>query len=330
MKTSEPQPRMPKPKLYLYLVLLLFAAVLAIFVVVHGVINEERRTAVVISTMMTLFILSAVELIPEVARCIGERSKAAKFRRFFGDAASKDDVRLVFAHRHLNPNLKADPFVTYYPAQGTGDKRVAEGAHFWLATQDVRAAVYVSSMLFKFTDRDVKFIHDKDIEQDDFDFCAISLGLGFNGFTRRLAGWCDDQLFEIKWGKSVKPAFPALTDFFAVGKGTIPVPPTNKDDCIVARVVPRTEAGKPQRVCFVCAGRTAPGTAAAGFYLAKNWPKLLALYERQNKDLTLDSLVVVVRHVAETSGAQEYDSTGVIATTGDAQVLEWGRVAGVG
>jgi hypothetical protein len=185
-------------------------------------------------------------------------------------------------------------------------------------------------MLFKFTDRDVKFIHDKDIEHDDFTFCAVSLGLGFNAFTRRLAGWCDDNLFEIRWGQSVKTNFTKPTDYFAVGRDKkVPSPPIGKDDCIVARVVPRAEAGKAKRVCFVCAGRTAPGTAAAGFYLAKNWPKLLNLYREHDKDLTRDSLVAVIRHTAEPSGVQEYDSSGVLALEGDAQIIHWGRVAGV-
>jgi hypothetical protein len=82
-------------------------------------------------------------------------------------------------------------------------------------------------------------------------------------------------------------------------------------------------------VCFVCAGRTAPGTAAAGFYLAKHWQKLLKLYRAHDKDLNVDSMVVVVRHTAEPTGTQEYDSTGTIAMDNGAQLIEWGLVSGV-
>jgi hypothetical protein len=145
-----------------------------------------------------------------------------------------------------------------------------------------------------------------------------------------LAGWCDDDLFEIRWGTSVKPAFTASTDFFTVGKDKhIPTPPAGKDDCIVAREVPRTETGKAKRVAFVCAGRTAAGTAAAGFFLAKHWRQLSELYKEHGKDLNLHSLVVVVRHGAEASGTQEYDSTGVIASDTNGQIIRWGAVTGV-
>lgn len=332
MSAPEPQPRMPRPKLWLYVVLLLLALTIGASLWIRGSISADRLTGIAISAMLTLFILSAVELIPESARHLGERSEAMRFRRFFGDAACKTDVRLVFPHRRLDPSLASDPWITHHEVPHlSAAKPVPEGVNAWLAAQDVRAAAYVSSMLFKYTDRDVKFIHDKDIEHDDFDHCTVSLGLGFNGFTRRLAAWCDDCLFDIQWGVSVKTGFKMPTDFFAIGESKIvPVPPVGKDDCIVARVVPRVEVGKPMRVCFVCAGRTAAGTAAAGFYLAKHWSKLLALYTEHNKDLQSDSLVAVVRHTADASGAQEWDSTGSIALDGGGTpLIAWGHVAGV-
>src|SRR4029450_12546214 len=61
---------------YYNLGLLLLAVVLAISLVVGGVITEERRIGVFISAMLTLFILSTVELLPEGARYVGERSTA--------------------------------------------------------------------------------------------------------------------------------------------------------------------------------------------------------------------------------------------------------------
>ncbi len=324
----EEHPRMSRLKFFLYLGLLIIALLLAGWLIMRGRIDSNALTGLTISAMLTLFILSIVELIPEAVRRASERSTSARFKRFFGEAASREDVRLVFAYRRLDPTVPGDKWITHHQVPGSAGKPVPEGVNAWLSAQDVRAAVYVSSALFKFTDRDVKFIHDKDIELDDFDFCAISLGLGFNGFTRRLAGWCDDCLFEVKWGQSVKGS-PAETDFFAIGKGRVPLPPGGKDDCIVARIVPRTEPGRAQRVCFVCAGRTAAGTAAAGFYLAKKWPKLLKIYEREGKDLDTDSLVAVIRHTAEASGTQEYDSTGTIAVEGGEQLIEWARVSGV-
>jgi len=325
----EPTASMPRPKLWLYLLLLMMAAGLAVLLVRGGFITDDRLAGMMISLMLTLFIISLVELVPEAATILGRWSEAGEFRRFFGDAALKHDVALVCAHRKLDPFVSRDPWITHHPLPAGIEKAAAEGVNLWLATQDIQAAIYLSGMLSRFTSKTVLLRHDRDVDRDEFDFCAISLGLGFNGFTHRLAGWCENKLFEIQWGHSVKADFTTTTDFFSIGSDTVPQPPHGKDDCIVARVVPRTEPGKPQRVCFVCAGRTAAGTAAAGFYLARRWQKLLELYKKCGKDLSVDSMVVVVRHAADPSGAQEYDSTGVLAQDAGEPLIRWGRVAGI-
>ena len=168
------------------------------------------------------------------------------------------------------------------------------------------------------------------MDGDDFKHCTISLGLGFNGFTCRLATWCDDKLFEVKWGHSPKPTFTPLTDYFAIGDGTVPQPPADKDDCIVARIVRWTERGQSPQICFVCAGRTAAGTAAAGYFLARRWQELLDLYREHGKDPSADSLVVVVRHSAVPGRGQEYDATGKIAKDkADKRLIRWWRIGGV-
>ncbi|MFN7803479.1 MAG: hypothetical protein ACK5TO_05665, partial [Planctomycetaceae bacterium] len=64
MKTIEPVPRMPRPKLWLYLTLLAISLILAIVSLAQGIINDERKDNTLISLMVTLFIISAVELIP--------------------------------------------------------------------------------------------------------------------------------------------------------------------------------------------------------------------------------------------------------------------------
>ncbi len=120
------------------------------------------------------------------------------------------------------------------------------------------------------------------IPADDFDYCVISIGLGFDGFTHRLANWCDKGLFEITFGDSIKKSFADTgnkTDFFVLGDGRRPVPPKEKADALIARIV---TAKKPKRVCFVRAGRTAPGTAAAGYFLVNCWSELLHLCKGNN------------------------------------------------
>lgn len=280
--------------------------------------------------MATLFIISIVELSPELLRLVNERRRQGKFKRFFGTAVFKDDVRLVFGHRRLKPNLPQNPFVTYYqPSQTPQGSPIPEGVTAWLPIQDIRAAVYLSNEIFIMTGRRVMFIHDKDIEGDDYNFCAISTGLGFNGFTHHLAGLCDEPLFKIEWGKSAKSNFQQVTDFFSFEDGYVPQPPNGKDDCIVARIVSRSPSN-PSKVSFICAGRTAPGTAVAGYFLANNWLKLMQLYLDDNKrNLNADSMVVVIRHNADETGVQEFDSTGTIAIENGQKLVYWAKTAGL-
>ncbi len=51
-------------------------------------------------------------------------------------------------------------------------------------------------------------------------------------------------------------------------------------------------SGKENLPHFVCAGRTARGTKAAGIFLATQWEQLLSLYEKNGRDLKTDSVAV--------------------------------------
>jgi len=321
---------MPTAKFGLYLILLILALVLAVFIGVFGLIDKARAAATIISIMTTLFIVSSVELVPELARRLAERSRAAKFARFFGRAAVEGEVRLVFAHRQLR--ALSDPWITHYRVpEIEGSRPIPEGVNAWLAAQDIRAAVYLANTFSKFNDRDFKIIHDKDIDSDDFDYCAVSIGLGFNGFTHRLATLCANRLFRIEWGDSIKATFTEKTDNFELGSDHVPIPPppNGEDYCIVARVVPTTAPGRPKRVCFVCAGRTAAGTAAAGFFLANHWLKLLELYDVHDKSLDTESMAAVVRHVCDDSGAELPSTAELVCQDDKAVICCWARVPGV-
>jgi len=312
---------MPRLKWYFYLALLSIAVFLTVWLFAWETSSDKGRIQILVSITLTCYSLSIVEITPELVRRMLAEFETAKFREFFGEATTKDDVRLVFAHRHQS---KVDNWVTHYkPPTVSGMKPVPEGINAWLAFQDVRAAVYIASTVHRFTNREVKFIHDKDIDHDDFDFTAVSLGLGFNGFTNRLASWCDNKLFKVEWGQSAKGTLGA-TDNFRVGLDA-PSIQDGKDLCIVARIVPRSDPDKPRRICFVCAGRTAAGTAAAGYFLAKNWSTMMDHYRAHSKDLKRDSLAIVVQHTADPTNSQEYDSTA--AVTGH---ISWGQVAGEG
>ncbi len=320
MKIIEPPP-MPRTKLFLYIFLLLLAILLLGLLKWYEQLTAERIWTIVVGVMLSLFIITSTDLIPEAARQLGQRTKRGKFKRFFGETSFKENVHLVFAHRSLNPNLlKADTWVTHYPAPKGNS---AEGVNAWLAFQDIRAATFLSNSFVEMTGQDVLLTHDKYIDGDNFNYCAISIGLGFNGFTHWLSEQCGKQLFEIDFGTSPKDSN-FETDLFKID-GKIPVIPKNKDVCLVARIVLRPYRGSSNRVCFVCAGRTAPGTAAAGFFLSKEWQKMMKLYKKHNKDLDLDSLVVVVQHNHDPFGSHEFDSSAVV----DQELICWHIAAGL-
>ncbi len=318
---------MPGIKFWLH-IFLFAVALFLLYILLRGkLIDSEKKVAILVSVMVTLFIISLIELIPELLRWMTEWRKQNQFKLFFGTATFKDKVYLVFAHRVLDSYLGRDPWHTHYKQAEQGNF-VPEGVNAWLAFQDVRAAVYLANEIYTVTGRQVKFKHDKDIEEDDFENCAISVGLGFNCFTHHLAGLCDNNLFKIEWGKS--PKHPQIeTDLFSIN-GACPVSPKGKDYCIVARIVSRSAPSRPKRVCFVCAGRTAAGTAAAGFFLANDWMKLMKLYKSNKKTLDHDSLVVVVKHTAaDESGQLEFDSTGEIEIEQGKPFINWAKASGI-
>lgn len=251
-----------------------------------------------------------------------------RFRQFFGKAAFESEIRLVFAHRWLNPKLKKHPFLTHHETPTrVKENPVPEGVRGWLAFNDIHAAVHVANAVFRITNRPVQVIYDSNIDGEEFDDCVISFGLGFNGFTCQLAGYCNDRLFKIEWGKSIKD--PAIyTDFFSINNVT-PTPEPGKDDGIVARIVSRSSPRRPPRISFVCAGRTAAGTAAADYFLANEWPRLLRLYEENGKALNLESMVAVIRHKAAEIGAQDYERTAEIARLDGKQFVHWARADGL-
>jgi len=330
MQQSNPQPSMPQEKLILFLFLLAAAFTLAIYLYANGVFNDEKIGYPLVGVMTTLFIVSGVELLPEAVRWLRRFSKRARFCEFFGEAVLKEDIRLVFPHRTLSVKQKTNPFVT---RQESGTDAIPEGVNGWLAFQDVRAAVYVSNMISEMTNMQIIAVQDKDVETDTKNYCIVSFGLGFTGFTHFVSRYLQPQLFKITWGPSAKDKG-IQTDAFTIADKE-PNIPDGFDVAIVARIVPRLELGHPRRVWFVCAGRSAAGTAAAGYYLANHWEEIHELYSKERKNPNKDSVVLVIKHNENTgigAKAREYplDNTAQLLINDDGKkFINWGRAAGI-
>jgi len=206
---------------------------------------------------------------------------------------------------------------------------VPEGVVNWLAFQDIRAAVYVSNTFGEMTGRKTVALHDKNVFGDQNDYCIVSFGLGFTAFTHYVERLFNSSLFKIEWEPSPKHS-DIFTDTFTINGKTPPIP-DGDDIAFVARILPpgRTEQDDP-RVWFICAGRSASGTAAAGYFLANRWSEINALYKKFKKDLNKDSVVIALRHreyqgSSKNEFAYEYDETVRILKQQEAPVINWGR-----
>jgi hypothetical protein len=155
MTRPQLHPKMPTEKLILYLLLLMAGFGLLLYLYRQNALVSTLLTGV----MTTLFIVSGVELLPELVRLCLNNSKRGKFRKFFGQSAFDDDVRLIFPSRTLNPIVKDNPFLTHCKPQGASDA-VPEGVNGWLAFQDVRGAVYITNTIAEMTGRQVIAVHD--------------------------------------------------------------------------------------------------------------------------------------------------------------------------
>lgn len=349
MKQPEPQPQMPREKFRTLLFIFAVGCVLTAIIKWGNVSDDLGKFLLSIAT--SFFIVSGVELAPELYRYMTNRSLRGQFRSFFGDMAVKDDVRLVFSHRTLKPEFeRQNPFITHYDAElrkimeeerdaekdnggteGSNCVLQPEGINGWLAFQDVQAAVYVTNMFSQMTSRQVRAVHDKSIADDQKDFCIVSFGLGFNAFTHAMANYFEPRIFRVNLGKSPKDANFTLTDNFLINEKQVPIP-DRLDIAIVARIVPPGDREVLGRVWFVCAGRTAAGTAAAGYFLANKWQSILELYKTHKKDLSRDSVVVVVQHLQLTDACAggTYDHTAAILHGPEGQpVMQWGVATGV-
>ena len=288
---------------------------------------EDRRAAVTNEE-----ITSAV--IEGVRSAFGEESSSTNqsnsglqdrelFEVFWGPNSIARGVTMVYGTRRLDEN-KRDALIPSYNACANAE---SEGVRSWLSYEDIRASTYLTQTLANNGVSIYQFLDTEEIRSAQ-DRCYIALGLGFNGMTGRLERLFDDpKLFEIECTESIKK--PDLwTDGFKIGGRGLAKDPRNVnsseikhpdagwDYALVARVVTSRDG---RNVSFVCAGRTAAGTAAAGHFLANHWRQLLELYKGANKyrveyNLNLDSVAVIIKHLEARSQdiISDMDDTGRI------------------
>lgn len=280
------------------------------------------RTDILISVIVAIAIAFVLEISPLLFRRLLERKEHREFVKFFGSDAVDRPVTIVFSERYSkdDPQWNFPAHSPKYPdawhSLDPNSKYCAEGVDHWIAKQDVVGAGALAHEFAAHSRHSPDFVLESKVDESDLiggDRCIISMGLGFNSRTAMIADQCFGELFYIAWGKSPKNRI--LTDLLTFGGRLLGDPGPGLDHAVVARVVIE---GRPH---FVCAGRTADGTAVAGRYLAKNWRDMLAKYERRSgkngslrrsHDLCRHSLAVLLTHKVGSTGASNSSTVAVV------------------
>lgn len=347
-----------------YIVLFLLSISIFVFLYLKSSELSDILVKFTTSAALTFFVTSVVKLTPLLISYVSRYSTKNKLCKFFGESIASNSVRFVFSERILSNEYKNKNVwgINYEFLTGHKDyAAIPEGVKAWIPFQDIRAAVYVSTVITKYTDIPPRFILDKEIcstQTDYIDHTAISFGLGFNSFTHQLARLSDYELFKItfrsfpdesctnsketdknqasppgnveekepaaagseahkedetKKGEDDNKYTESFTDFINFNGEDLQPGCDHKDYALIARIVLRKHKFKSKNYFFICAGRTATGTAAAGHYLKHNWDNIYKLYNSNNKDLTYDSVVVIIEHKIDRKGLIDFDSDEHIA-----------------
>lgn len=196
---------------------------------------------------------------------------------------------------------------------------IPENVWSWLAEEDIRACSYLATL---FATERIRFIIGTDSSPSKKGGAElksiIALGLGFNEWTNELAKDTQFRLFKVgegefkgKFGRTFKTD-ELIFDGKRIERSELdksePVP---HDYALIARIVLNPGNGY---VHFVCAGRTANGTAAAGHFLATNWKELAGAYKGNYDLMDTHSLAVVIRHKVGKLGETHKDASGEICS----------------
>jgi hypothetical protein len=235
----------------------------------------------------------------------GERRKKQKFISFFGKRSLDKDFKLICSKRELaNPAdgscfrypfreklmfPEHPPAITSEPGTDSNDTLVntpnPKDVKAWLAYDDMLIAARMGK-LFGSMGRQVQIALDNDDDNWN-ESPTIAVGLGFTLHTRKLLASSGlNSKVVVKWTNSSPPTDAIFFDGREYSSGD-----EGDDFAIVARIICDDEM-----VHFICAGRTAPGTAAAGRYLAEKWEEIFQIYSEKQKSINTESIAVLIQH----------------------------------
>ena len=248
---------------------------------------NDRQESILRGIASSLLLVGGLDLLSAFFQAASDKPDRDRFERFFGTGISNSVVAIFPSAKPTedpsNPSFNSMSFP--YAPEDAKDKK-AKGAEYLVVSQDLDAALELANTFRSFGEEfktELDYGHlNKDLDKSKE--CIIALGLGFNHVTGKIRDYhIDKKLFEI--------IFPDNTDDFRIGeKDHPPIILGGKDYALLVRGV--KNSGKENLPHFVCAGRTARGTKAAGIFLATQWEQLLSLYEKNGRDLKTDSVAV--------------------------------------
>ncbi|MFI5457740.1 MAG: hypothetical protein ACHRXM_20045 [Isosphaerales bacterium] len=289
----------------------------------------------------TIFGVTVSDVLVKPFRRLLEGEEQEAFLDFFGRSCRQDGITLVFSKRVLDRDrlmqgLKAAgnrdnqslpksvekfvnvfsdyPFIFPEGLPAGARQTQPEDVTSWVAYQDVQSGAHLAQLLARVRiQRQIIFELDADRAGKGWDISQVSFGLGYNVMTDLVQRQFDKKArgeeqilalpFEVDYTRDSPKKKQFKTDNI-IWQGEFFPPPENHDYAIIVRFV----HGNKDYVTFICAGRTACGTTAAGMYLAKHWKdELKSEYDKkksqgevidgQTIDLHTHSLFVIVEHL---------------------------------
>jgi hypothetical protein len=242
--------------------------------------RDDDGFSVYLTIATTVALAGLIQFLTQVIGWLSERGDRLEFHQFFGTRRSAIGVIPDLVSRHDLDPWYADG------AQAARPKGITTVVPF----EDLKAATSIAKLFESYGVqlelRKDSGTYDKGPPRRTF----IAVGLGFNRLTCFLAERSGD-LFQIQYtdahtGES--------KDDFLIEHQPHPKPSRDTDYALVARV-PFHFDGR-QVTGFVCAGRLAAGTEAAGYYLKNDWRSMHDRYVKEGKDLHRHALALVISH----------------------------------
>jgi hypothetical protein len=221
------------------------------------------------------------------------------FFDFFGSSARELDFHLVCSLRKLSDHatrcfqypfgeellVNPEEVKQRYEALGISLSAIPEDVLGWLAYEDMIVASRMGRLFGEKCSRQVQI----DVDSNNVHWAdnpTIAVGLGFTAHTKKLlvaSGLIESVRIDVTKEEPI-------TDFFKFDGVDYANARDDSDYAIVARVIC---AGS--NVHFICAGRSAPGTAAAGRFLQEKWEDLAKLYTTPDQ-MSKKSIAVLIKH----------------------------------